>query len=404
MKKVVQLALGILTGIGGFFDIGNLVTGAQSGAQFRFQLLWSLVAATLMVTLLLEMTGRFAAVTGKAIPEAVREHLGIRVWIVPFVVLILLHVLTLAAEIGGIAFALQLVTGVPFAAWALPVGVLMWVFLWRATFNAIEYSTSTLGMVALCFVVASCAHDPPTHELLRGLLPSMPKDDAAQYWFLAVSLMGAVLAPFMFYFYSSGAIEDEWDASYIGVNRFVSVTGMGFGAVITAGLVVVAAMVLAPKGIRVDSVNQAALVLTEAFPYWGFTLFAVTVGVACTGAACEVALSLAYTVSQTLGWRWGESLEPAKDARFAMTYTIAILVAALLSAVGIDPLKLTVLTMAFNAMLFPVVTLPFLLLMNDDRLLRDKANGPFANVATALVVIASLGLFVVAIPLMIRGS
>jgi Mn2+/Fe2+ NRAMP family transporter len=404
MKKALQIALGILTGIGGFFDIGNLVTGAQAGAQFRFQLLWALLVGTVMVILLVEMAGRFSAVTKKAIPEAIREHLGMRVWAIPFVVMILLHVLTLAAEIGGISFALQLLTGVPFAAFAVPVGALLWLFLWRATFNAIEYSTAVLGMIALSFVFAATAHHPPWHDVLAGLVPSLPAEGPAKYWLIAVSIMGAVLAPYMFYFYSSGAIEDEWDQTYIGVNRFVAVTGMGFGAVVTAGLIIVAAMVLEPKGINVDSVNQAALVLTEAFPFWGFALFAGTVAVACTGAASEVSLSLAYTVSQTFGWKWGESLEPAKDARFALTYTAAILVASLIPAIGVDPFKLTMIAMALNATLLPVVTIPFLLLMNDRRLLREHANGPFMNVATIGIVLVSLVLFVVSIPLLVRGG
>src|SRR2546423_11134444 len=149
MKKGLQLALGILTAIGGFFDIGNLVTAAQAGAKFRFQLLWSLALGTLIVIFLVEMSGRFAAVTKKAIPEAVREHFGARFWLVPFVVLMLVHFLTLAAEIGGIAFALQLVTDIPFTFWAIPVGILLWLFLWRATFSAIEYSTASLGMISL---------------------------------------------------------------------------------------------------------------------------------------------------------------------------------------------------------------------------------------------------------------
>src|SRR5919197_562259 len=153
MKKGMQLALGILTAMGGFFDVGNLVTGAQAGASFSFQLLWALLLGTIIVIFLVEMSGRFAAMTKKALPEAVREHLGAPMWAVPFVVLVILHVLTIAAEVGGVAFALQLLTDVPFAALAIPVGILIWLFLWRATFDAIEYSTASLGMIALCFVV-----------------------------------------------------------------------------------------------------------------------------------------------------------------------------------------------------------------------------------------------------------
>jgi Mn2+/Fe2+ NRAMP family transporter len=404
MKKALQLALGILTAVGGFVDIGNFVTASQAGAQFRFQLLWALLLGTVIVIFLVEMSGRFAAVTKKTIPEAVREHFGARFWLIPFAVLVLVHFLTLAAEIGGIAFALQLLTDVPFTAWALPVGILIWLFLWRSTFSAIEYSTASLGMITLCFVVAAVMHHPPRAEVLAGALPSLPSDDGAKYWLFAVSIMGALIAPYLFYFYSSGAIEDEWDQTYLGVNRVVAVSGMTFGAVITASVIIVAGMVLKPKGIAVDSINQAALMLTEAFPFWGYALFAVSLGIACLGAALEVSLSLAYTVSQTFGWRWGESLEPAKDARFALTYTIAILLAALVMTVGIDPLKLTIYTMALNAMVLPIVSIPFLLLMNDRRLLRDHANGFFSNGVVVVIVLISLVLFAVSIPLVVMGS
>jgi Mn2+/Fe2+ NRAMP family transporter len=404
MKKTLQLALGILTAIGGFFDIGNMVTASQAGAIFRFQLLWVLAVGTIMVIFLVEMSGRFAAVTKKALPEAVREHFGAKVAIGPFLVLALLHVLTLAAEIGGVSLALQLLTGITYSAWAIPVGLLMWLFLWRATFNAIEYSTASLGMITICFIVAAAVHHPPRGDLLAGLLPSLPREEPAKYWLFAVSIVGALIAPYLFYFYSSGAIEDKWDRTYLGVNRAVSVIGMTFGAVVSGALLIVAGMVLYPKGIAVDSINQVAFVLTEAFPFWGFPLFALSLGISCLGAALEVALSLAYATSQTFGWNWGEDLIPAKNARFALTYSGAILLSTTLIALGVEPVKLTVYTMALNATALPVVAVPFLLLMNDRHVLRGDANGPVTNVATILIIAASLVLFVVSIPLLVLGS
>src|SRR5213076_703140 len=131
--------------------IGNIATSSQAGASFRFQLIWSLLLGTLLVIFLVEMSGRFAAVTQKPLPTAIREHLGFKVWSVPFAILTVVHLLVLAAEIGGICFALQLVTGIRAPVWALPVAVVLWVFLWRATFSAIENSTSLLGMITLVF-------------------------------------------------------------------------------------------------------------------------------------------------------------------------------------------------------------------------------------------------------------
>ncbi|MEH2463694.1 hypothetical protein [Nostoc sp.] len=66
-------------------------------------------------------------------------------------------------------------------------------------------------------------------------------------------------------------------------------------------MLIVAALVLGPKGIQVDSYEQATLMLTETFGYWGFVLFAASLGIACFGAALEVSLDTAYIVAQAFG-------------------------------------------------------------------------------------------------------
>jgi Mn2+/Fe2+ NRAMP family transporter len=404
MKKATQLALGILTSVGGFFDIGNLATSAQAGASFRYQLLWSLALATILVIFLVEMSGRFAAVSKKALPDTIREHFGFKFWCIPFVVLVIVHVLVLATEIGGICFALQLVTGIKTAIWAIPVMILVWLFLWRSTFNTIENSTSILGLLTLAFVVAAVLHHPNMKQMTAGLVPSLPQHDPAKYWFIAVSIIGAVIAPYLFYFYSSGAVEDEWDASYITVNRIVAVIGMGFGAVIAGAAIVVAAVVLAPRGIQVSDYHQAALMLTQALPFWGYVLFATGMAIACLGAAIEVALSMAYATAQTFGWNWGEDLDPREDARFCLVYTTAIVIGGVVILIGVDPLKLTLLTMAVNAAVLPFVVLPFLALMNDRKLLGKHANGFISNTVVVVIVLLAFTLAVVSIPLAVMGG
>ena len=404
MKKAMTLALGILTAVGGFFDVGNIATCTQAGARFRYQLIWAMLLATIMVILLIEMSGRFAAATNKALPDAIREHFGFGFWLVPFLILTVIHILVLGAEIGGICFALHLVTGYPLQVFALPVAILIWLFLWRATFSAIENSTSFLGLITICFVVAAIWLHPPLHDVLRGSLPSMPAKNPENYWFIAVSIIGAVIAPFLFYFYSSGAVEDGWDRSYIPVNRAVAVMGMGFGSVISIGAIIVAAEVLAPRGIQLDDYHQAALMLTQAFPFWGYVLFAVSMAIACIGAAIEVALSMAYTFAQTFGWNWGEDLEPAEDARFSMVYTLALLIASLFMLFGADPLRLTLMTMAISAAVLPFVAIPMFLLMNDRKLLREAANGIFSNIGTAAIVVLTIVVAIVSIPLVILGG
>lgn len=58
MKKLLGVALGIVTSIGGFLDAGSIATSAQ--ATFGNALLWSVVLGTVCVIFLVEMSGRFS--------------------------------------------------------------------------------------------------------------------------------------------------------------------------------------------------------------------------------------------------------------------------------------------------------------------------------------------------------
>ena len=76
MKKVLGFALGVLTAIGGFVDIGDLVTNAQVGARFGLSLGWVVVLGVVGICVFSEMSGRVAAVSGRAVFDLVRERLS----------------------------------------------------------------------------------------------------------------------------------------------------------------------------------------------------------------------------------------------------------------------------------------------------------------------------------------
>jgi len=100
LKNVLAVALGIMSAIGGFVDIGNLVTSGITGARFGMTLTWAVLVGTAGMALFAEMAGRVTAVTRKPIFHVVRERLGVRVSVVNAASSTLLNVLTLAAELG----------------------------------------------------------------------------------------------------------------------------------------------------------------------------------------------------------------------------------------------------------------------------------------------------------------
>ena len=116
MKDIFSIALGILAAIGGFVDIGDIVFNVAAGATFGYQLLWAVVIGVGGIITYAEMCGRVAAVSEKAVFDAVRERLGFSVGLVALVAGQLVNLLTLAAEIGGVAIVLQLLSGLPYRA------------------------------------------------------------------------------------------------------------------------------------------------------------------------------------------------------------------------------------------------------------------------------------------------
>jgi Mn2+/Fe2+ NRAMP family transporter len=404
MKKLLQVALGIFTSIGGFLEIGAIATTAQAGAAFGFTLIWAILLGTVCVIFLVEMSGRLAAASRHTIKDALRERFGPRVFVVTLAADVLVNLLVLASEIGGMSLALQLVTGISFRWWAVPVGFVTWLLLWKGTFDVIENGVSLLGLVAVVFAVAAWKLHPPTSQLLAGALPTLPDQRPAHYWFTAVSILGAAISPYLFYFYSAGAIEDHWDEDYIGVNRAVATVGMTFGCILSIGVLVVAAVVFHPRGIEPDRFEQLALLLTGPLGRWGFFLFVASLFICCLGAALELGLATAYSFAQGLGWNWGESVHPRDASRFSLVYTVLIALASLLMAAGIDPLKLTLFSMALTSLTLPVVTFPFLVLMNDRDYVGENANGWISNTAVIAISLLASILALIAIPLQLMGG
>jgi Mn2+/Fe2+ NRAMP family transporter len=400
MDKLLEVSLGIVTSVGGYLEIGSIATSAQAGAAFGFQLLWALVLGTLCIIVLVEMSGRFAAVSHHTIADAMRERFGFNFFLLPLTVTVLLNLMVLSAEIGGVALAGEFATGIGHQWWAVPVGIVVWLLLWKGTFGLIEKGVALLGLVTLVFVVAAVKLGPDWKDLLRSAVPSLPQHDSARYWFLAASILGATISPYLFLFYSSGAIEDHWNESYLWANRAIAGIGMTFGGVISASTLVIAALLMPPSGIRdVNDYHQLPLLLTKVFGFWGLVLFIASLAIACLGAALEIALQQAYLVAQGFGWNWGKNLMPEAAPAFSLVYTLSVIIAVVPMVLGVDPLNLTVFSMALTAASLPLTILPFIFIMNDKRFVKQHTNGRLGNIAIMAIIALGFVLAIATIPL-----
>lgn len=404
MKKIFNLTLGIVTSIGGFVEAGSISTSVQAGAEFGFSLLWAVAIATVFLAALAEMAGRVASISRRPMAAAVRERFGFNFQVVPLGAELVIDTLLLTAELGGAAIAVKMLTDIGFQWWIVPIGVVAWLVLWFGNFSVVEDGIGLLGMVTLSFVVAAWRLRPGVQNVAAGFVPSVPHHDLTRYAFLTVSIVGATVSPYLLNFYSSGAVEEKWTADDLWINRTTAWIGMGFGSAVSMGALVTAAVIFGPHQVKVDGYEQAAQMFVPVYGRWAVTLFAVSLGVGCFGAAVEIALNTAYVLGQVFGWTWGIEKKRRDVSRFVTAFSLMLFLAVAIAVLGFDPLRVTTISVALTVVIMPLVVLPFLVLMNEKEYVGAHANTALGNgFLAALTVIGALMALVV-IPLEILGG
>ena len=403
MKRIFAVALGILTAIGGFVDIGDLVTNAVVGSRFGLALAWVVVVGVVGICLYANMAGRVAAVSGRATFEIIRERLGPRAGFANLAASFLINVLTLTAEIGGVALALQLASGVEPMLWIPLAAFGVWIVVWRAKFDLLENVTGLLGLTLIVFAVALFLLGPDWGSLAeQALAPAVPSSEpVATYWFYAVALFGAAMTPYEVFFFSSGAIEEGWKRKDLMTERVNVFVGFPLGGLLSIAIAGCAAVVLLPEAIAVTSLSQVVLPVAQAGGTVALSFAIVGILAATFGAALETTLSSGYTLAQYLGWSWGKFRRPAQAARFHLTMIVCIVVGVLILATGVDPIAVTEYSVVFSAVALPLTYLPILLVANDREYMGDEVNGRTTNALGVVYLVIILVAAIAAIPLLI---
>jgi len=404
VKALFAVALGVLTAIGGFVDIGDLVTSSVVGSRFGLTLAWVLVLGTVGICLFAQMSGRVAAVSGRATFEIIRERLGARMALANLSASFLINLLTLAAEIGGIALAMQLASSIEPALWFPVAAIAVWIVVWRVKFSIMENVTGLLGLALVVFAVALFALHPDWSALgSQALLQPSPHTDEspATYWYYAVALFGAAMTPYEVFFFSSGAVEEKWKPKDLAQSRVNVLVGFPLGALLSLSIAACAAVVLLPKGIAVESLYQTALPIAQAFGKIGLIVAILGFVAATFGASLEVTLSSGYTLAQFFGWPWGKFRRPASASRFHAAMILSLVVALGILFTGVDPVQVTEFSVVFSAIALPLTYLPILIVANDPKYMGDHVNGRVTNVFGLIFLGIILIASVAAIPLMI---
>jgi Mn2+/Fe2+ NRAMP family transporter len=355
------------------------------------------------ICLFAEMAGRVAAVSGRATFEIIRERLGPRVAAANLTASFFINLMTLTAEIGGVALALQLATDVGPMMWIPVAAFAVWVVIWRVKFKIMENAAGLTGLCLIIFAVAMFALHPNWSDLAdQAFAPVIPEaESAATYWFFAIALFGAAMTPYEVFFFSSGAVEEHWTIKDLGTSRLNVVVGFPLGGVISICVAACAAIVLLPNQIEVTTLSQVVMPVVAAGGKLALAFAIIGIVAATFGAALETALSAGYTIAQFLGWPWGKFRRPAEAARFHVLMFVSIVAGAAVLFTGVDPILVTEFSVVFSAIALPLTYLPILIVANDPGYMGDKTNGKVMNTVGSVYLVVILVASLAAIPLMI---
>lgn len=387
---------GVITGAADD-DPSGIATYTQTGAQFSYGQLWTVVLMLPFMTAIQEACARVGATTGKGIAAVVKQHYTKKILFLVVMLVVVANTINIGADIGAMAAAAELILPVNFVILTLfftAFILLLEVFLSYRVYSRVLkwFALALLSYPLTLFLV-----NQPWLTLLKATF--VPHIELSfTFFFIITGVLGTTISPYMFFWEASEEVEEEKARHLIirGIpkipKRFMSqlrldnFLGMLASEIATWSIIVVAATVLNHNGITdVKTAADAARALeplVATFPHAG-TLAKIifSTGVIGLGLLGVPVLSgsASYALSEAMSWREGLNLKFKKAHGFYGVITVATLIGLMINFIGIDPIKALVFTAVFNGV--AAVPLIFLIakIAQDEKIMGKYKSGPVSK-------------------------
>jgi len=404
-----QLGPGLITGVSDD-DPSGIATYSQVGAQFGFQLLWTMLFSYPLMCAIQEISARIGRVTGKGIAGNIRAHYSRKLLYPVIFLLVLANVVNLGADIGAMGAALKLLIGGSAHLYCLLftlVSVILQIIIPYSKYvRILKWLTfSLLAYVATVFAV----HVPWGEALKTTFIPSISLDYTSLQAFIA--LLGTTISPYLFFWQASEEVEDEEGnaedkplliapeqapAQFSRI-RFDTLVGMGVSNLIAFFIILTTAVTLHAHGkTDIQTATDAAEALRPIAGNFCFFLFSC--GIIGTGllAVPVLAGSASYAVAETMSWPYGLERQALEARGFYSVIAAATLIGLALNFIGLDPIK----ALFWTAILNGVISAPLLfviMMISSNREVMGKFILPrglkiLGWITTIVMTAASIGL------------
>jgi NRAMP (natural resistance-associated macrophage protein)-like metal ion transporter len=388
-----NLGPGLITGAADD-DPSGISTYSVAGAAFGYSFLWTaLVSFPLMAAVQL-MCARLGMVTGRGLGGAIRLRYPRWVLWLACVLLIIANVFNIGADLGGMADAMRMVTGIPSYYWTPFFALLIAGLLLRTSYNLIARVFKWLTLVLFAYVITAFLARPDWAGVFHGtFLPHVAWTQS--YMAVLVGILGTTISPYLFFWQAAQEVEEDRKRGKttvalrrgstdleLNVARNDVFTGMFFSNLVMYFIILTTAATLHAHGMRnIETARQASEALRPlvgAGAYWLFTLGLVGTGML---GVPVLAGSCAYTIAEAASWR-GESLsnKPLHAPRFYLVIAAAIVVGLALDFAGLNAVKMLFWSAVLNGLLAPPLIVLVVLLTSDKKVMGKRTNSRGAKV------------------------
>lgn len=354
-----------------YVDPGNVAANISAGAQFGFLLVWVIVLANTMAGLVQYLSAKLGLVTGRTLPEAVRDHTRTPTRIGYWIQAELVAIATDLAEVVGGAIALRLLFGLPMLLGGIITGVVSLLLLvvqdrrGQRVFERVI--TGLLLVIAVGFLSSLFVNAPPPDQIAEGLLPRF---DGVESVLLATAMLGATVMPHAVYLHS-GLARDRHGHPPAGAARrlLLRATRWDVGiAMLIAGAVNMSMLLVAATNLQgradTDSIEGAHAAVGETLGPTVALFFAI--GLLASGlASTSVGAYAGAMIMQGL---------LRKSFPLLVRRLVTLIPALVVLAIGVDPSRALVISQVVLSFGIPFALVPLVRLTSNPDLMGSDTN------------------------------
>jgi NRAMP (natural resistance-associated macrophage protein)-like metal ion transporter len=405
-----DLGPGLITGAADD-DPSGISTYSVAGASFGYMPLWTALFSFPLMAAVQLMCARLGLVTGRGLAGVVRRYYPRWVLWSACALLIVANVFNIGADLGGMAEATEMMTGIKSYYWTPLYTLLIISLLFFSTYRQFARIFKWLTMVLFAYIAAAFFARPDWHAVLSAtFFPRVQWSSA----FLAtfVGILGTTISPYLFFWQASQEVEEERalgrdtvkqrkgaTVKELKAARTDVFTGMFFSNLVMYFIILTTAATLNAHGqTNIETARQAAEALRPLAGSAAYLLF--TIGLIGTGilAVPVLAGSAAYAVSEAAGWRGTLEDRPPLSRKFYALIAVAMLLGLTLDFVGFNAVKMLFYSAVLNGVLAPPLIVLVVLLTSNSKIMGIRVSSRplrYVGWATAVIMTAAcIGMFV----------